>query len=74
MKGGPYSYKGGGVTRVTADSVSGRRMAQAKGARIADDSNIDQAIKAHNDAIEAKRQAELAARKERGRARKVTIA
>lgn len=49
-----------GVHRVTADSLAGRRMTQAKGAQIAVSPLSD-----HNRAIEEKRRAELAARKAR---------
>jgi hypothetical protein len=50
----------GGIKRVTSDSVTGRRMAQAKGAHIADDSHIPPNIREHNAAIDAKRAAKKA--------------
>lgn len=50
---------------VHSRSRSGRRLTQAKGARVADDSAIPAAVREHNAAIEAKRQAELARRKGR---------
>ena len=56
---------GKGVVCVQPGSKRERKMVQAKGARIADDSNIPADIKAHNDAIEAKRQEKLARRKAR---------
>jgi hypothetical protein len=52
--------------RITSYSKRGRQMTQAKGARIADDSQIPPAIREHNAAIEAKRAAELARRNGKG--------
>lgn len=51
---------GRGIHRVTADSIVGRRMAQAKGARIADDSEIPKDILEHNRRIEEARAEKLA--------------
>lgn len=50
---------------VTAESLRGRQMAQAKGAREADESRISPATLEHNRKIEEARAAELAARRAR---------
>lgn len=47
---------------VHSRSRRGRQITQAKGARIADDSAIPAAVREHNAAVEARRQAELASR------------
>lgn len=57
-----------GTPRVTADSKAGRRMTVAKGTHdIApvDLNSLPADIRAHNEAIEEKRKADLAARKAR---------
>lgn len=58
-----------GIHRVTCDSVRGRQLAQAKGARVADDSAIPADILEHNRRIEEKRKADLAAREARRKER-----
>lgn len=50
---------------VPAESFRGRQLAQAKGARIADDIGIPVATLEHNRKIEEARATELAARKVR---------
>lgn len=49
--------------RICSESVAGRRLTQAKGARIADDSTIPPAILEHNRKVDEARAARLAARK-----------
>jgi hypothetical protein len=54
-----------GVHRVAAGSEAARRMAQAKGASVADDSRIPAATLERNRKIDEARAADLAARKAR---------
>lgn len=54
-----------GIHRVTADSYAGRRMTQAKGARIATDAGISPDVLEHNRRLDQERAAKLAARKAR---------
>jgi hypothetical protein len=53
------------VHRVTGDSVLGRRMQQAKGARVACDDSIPADVLAHNRALDAARAREIEARRAR---------
>lgn len=54
-----------GVHRVPPNDPRARRMSQAKGAVVADDSKIPENIRAHNDQISAVRAARIAARERR---------